>query len=158
MDDNFSLENNTGCCDLDSHADTCVAGAIFAIIEHTDQLVSMTGYTSKLGQIQGLPVVTAGTVWTSSLGQAYLLLMHETVYFGQRLKNLLLCPNQLHANGVTVNNVPTQFDLSSTHSIIVNDVTIPLDLHGVVSYFETRLPTEEEIKTLPQIHLTANSN
>jgi hypothetical protein len=36
---------------------------------------------------------------------------------------------------------------SSTHSIIhpEEDFTIPLELHGIISYFTTRKPTAEEM-------------
>jgi hypothetical protein len=65
------------------------------------------------------------------------------------MQHLLLCPNQLRANNVIVNDIPRQFDKDSTHSIIIDDVTIPLDMLGVVSYFETCAPRQDEIDNLP---------
>ena len=64
----------------------------------------------------------------------------------------------MRAHGVTVNDIPTQFDSASTHSIVTADVTIPLDLLGVVSYFESDLPQPGDIDTLPWVVLTAPAN
>ena len=59
--------------------------------------------------------------------------MNEALFFGDRLSGSLLNPNQLHANGLIVNDVPRQFDARSTHSIhaVTKDgekIAIPLTL------------------------------
>jgi hypothetical protein len=61
----------------------------------------------------------------------------------------------LRSHGVVVDDVPIQFDKNSKHAIIHNGVTIPLDMAGVVSYFESRLPRPEELDSLLQIVLTS---
>ena len=92
----------------------------------------------------------------------WLLIIHEALYFRSSLQELLLCPNQLRAHGIKVNNMPVQFDLNSSHSIIVSDqLEIPLDMHGVALSFCTQLPTDEEIERyrdgeLQLVGLTAN--
>ena len=46
-----------------------------------------------------------------------------------------------------VHDVPIQFDPSSSHSITVpGTLEIPLAMHGVISYLDTRAPTEEELE------------
>jgi hypothetical protein len=64
----------------------------------------------------------------------------------------------MRAHGVTVNDVPTQFDATSTHSIITTDLTIPLDMLGVVSFFDSSLPQPGDFDTLPWVTLTAPAN
>jgi hypothetical protein len=46
----------------------------------------------------------------------------------------------------------------STHSITVTEenVTIPLQLNGIISYFDARTPTTEEIENCPHIILTSD--
>ena len=39
-------------------------------------------------------------------GQLYILLIHEALYFGDCLKQMLLNPNQLQAHGLIVDEVP----------------------------------------------------
>ena len=81
----------------------------------------------------------------------------------------LLCPMQCQINGVEINEVPcflTQDPTTSTHSIQTADptdpvhpYTIPLQLEGVVSYFEFSLPTSAEFEDpeIPHLELTAES-
>jgi hypothetical protein len=44
-------------------------------------------------------------------------------------------------DGRNVDDVPVQYDINSSHSIQVHGITIPLDMDGVFSYFESRKPT-----------------
>jgi hypothetical protein len=64
----------------------------------------------------------------------------------------------MRAHGVIVNDVPTQFDATSKHSIITTELTIPLDMLGVVSFFDSSLPQPGDFDTLPWVTLTAPAN
>ena len=76
-----------------------------------------------------------------------MLVIHEALYFGDRLKESLLCPNQIRAAGNLVQDTPKQFNPHSTHSITVPDkVDLPLDMHGVISHLCTRKPTPDEVQ------------
>jgi hypothetical protein len=145
-------------CKLDSHADTSVAGRNFVMIESTNRSVNVSGYSPELDVIKNIPIATAATVYVNTRGANYLLILHECLFFGHRMQHSFLCPNQLRVNNVIVNDTPRQFDKDSTHSIIIDDVTIPLDMRGVVSYFETRAPRQDDNDNLPQLHLTAASD
>jgi hypothetical protein len=72
---------------------------------------------------------------------------------------LLLCPNQLCANGLIVDNVPKHLchNRESTHSIYIPEMKlrISLELQGVMSVFQARLPTQTEIETCVHVELTA---
>ena len=91
-----------------------------------------------------------------------MLVIHEALYFGDRLKESLLCPNQIRAAGNVVNDTPIQFDSQSTHSIqIPGKLELPLTMHGVVSHLQTRRPTMDEIERyqiglLQSVELTEN--
>lgn len=71
----------------------------------------------------------------------------------------LLCPNQLRANGLIVDNVPKHLchNHESTHSIYVPEVKLRIssELQGVMSGFQARLPTQTEIDTCVHVELTA---
>jgi hypothetical protein len=64
----------------------------------------------------------------------------------------------MRAHGVIVNDVPTQFNATSKHSIITTGLTIPLDMLGVVSFLDTSLPQPRDFDTLPWVTLTAPAN
>ncbi len=73
-----------------------------------------------------------------------------------------MCPNQLRAAGNLVHDVPTQFDASSRHWIVVpNQLEMPMVLHGVISHLRTRQLTDNEIQLnqagiLQTVELTAD--
>jgi hypothetical protein len=55
--------------------------------------------------------------------------------------------------GNVVNDCPLQFlpkheRKATSHEIIIDDFMIRLQMRGVISYFKTRLPTEDEIDLL----------
>lgn len=72
------------------------------------------------------------------------------------LRNHLLCPFQLRHNSVVVNKCPLQFidptqRNSYSHAVITEKLHIPLLLHGIISHFLVRNPTEEEVLN-PQLY------
>ena len=134
-------------CELDSHADTVCAGHGFVMYEKPTRYVDVRPYSEEYKPIKNIPITTVATVWTDvPNAKQYLLLFHEALFFGDRLQQSLICPNQLRANGLIVHDVPRQFDADSTHSIRVpdSDITIPLELKGIMSCFETRAPSDED--------------
>ncbi|MGH3053996.1 MAG: hypothetical protein ACRDL7_03345, partial [Gaiellaceae bacterium] len=91
-------------------------------------------------------------------GITYILVMSQALYFGDKLLNTLLCPNQLRANGLVVDDVPRHLSgtTQSTHSIYCpNDrLRIPLQLYGCISYLPVCKPTAQEIENCHWIELT----
>ena len=53
-----------GCCELDSHTDTCVAGSNFLICELTGESADVHPYTTEYKPVKDVPIVTAYTAWT----------------------------------------------------------------------------------------------
>jgi hypothetical protein len=98
----------------------------------------------------------AATAYTcQTTGQTYILVINEAHWFGDRLPNSLINPNQLRFGGVTVNDNP--FDPHVPISIKTDDVDIPLRLMGTTVFFESSTPTTDELDSCPHIHLTCNS-
>jgi len=145
--------------DLDSHADTCCAGSDAVIIALTGRTVSVRPYSDEYKALPGIPIATAALAWDDpKTGQTYCLILNECLYLGKHLRHSLLNPNQLRANGVRVDDVPRQFSPTSTHSIFVqaDGLTIPLQMHGVISGFLVRSPTPEELRDCKHIELTSD--
>ena len=146
--------------ELDSHADSFVGGSNTIRLGPVQKLVTVSAFAPGYGA-KDYGICTLGTVWTDPhSGEDYLLVIHQGIYLGDELKHSLVNPNQLRANGVQVDDCPSQFDPKSTHSIIINDpeITIPLKLHGIISYFHSRRPTEAEVHDLPRITLTGTAD
>jgi hypothetical protein len=157
-----SLFEHTGGdrCELDSHADTIVAGDNMALLEATGETVNITPFSDEYVPLENIPVATCGTAYDDpATGEVLLLVFGQALFFGQRIKGSLIPPNQMRDNGLIVSDVPRQFDRHSPHSIVVQDdddreLTIPLQLQGVISGFTGRKPTKKEIRTAPRVLMT----
>ena len=104
---------------LDSHADTSCAGLNATVIELTGEKVNVYPFSDNLPSIKEVPIATALTILESpSTGEVWGIVLHETLYFGENLQGLLLCPNQIRAAGHKVQDIPVQFDSASRHSTI----------------------------------------
>ena len=158
--ENQPMEFIHSTCELDSHADTCVAGPNCIVLEYTDQVVNVSAYSEQLDTMENIPIVTAVTAWDDTLtGTTTILVIGQALFMGDKVKTTLLCPNQLRANGLIVEDIPKHLapkDKPSQHAIYSpeDDFSIPLFMKGVFSCFETRTPTREEIETCRHIKLT----
>lgn len=150
-------------CELDSHADTCVAGPNCVVIEYIDQVVDVSAFSDHHDTIKDIPVVTAATAFDDPRhGTAYILILNQALYMADIVETTLLCPNQLRTNGLIVDDVPIHLAPLSrplTHSIYCPDtnVRLPLSLKGVISYIDTRTPTKEELSTCQWVTLTSDT-
>jgi hypothetical protein len=89
-------------------------------VELTGEKVNVYPFSDNLPAVQEVPIGTALMIWESpSDGQIWMLVIHEALYFGDRLKESLLCPNQIRAAGNLVQDAPIQFDLKSMHSVTI---------------------------------------
>ena len=74
----------------------------------------------------------------------------------------LITPFLVREAGIQLNETPKiQCDDPSIddHSLYIKEmnIRIHLHLHGIVSYFTTRKPTQDEIHSLPWVHLTPDA-
>ena len=103
-----------------------------------------------------VPIVSAATAFTCQrTGQTYILVINEALWFGDRLENSLINPNQLRFGGAIVNDNP--FDPQIPISIQTDEVDIPLELAGTTIFFASSTPTPTELDNCPHIHLTRDS-
>jgi hypothetical protein len=148
----------SGLCELDSHADTCIASANCVILEVTNQTVNVSAFTDVHDVMNDIPIVTAATAYDdAATGVTYILVIGQCIYMGDKMPNSLICPNQLHSHGITVDKCPQHLappDQPSSHSIYCreDDLRLLLSLNGVTSGFTTRTPTIQEIETCQWIH------
>jgi hypothetical protein len=105
--------------------------------------------------------VTVATAYDCTTdGETYLLIFNETLFLGERLPVSLLCPNQMRAFELSVQDTPQQFDSDSTHDISFPDgaLQIPLEMEGLVSYLTSRKPTDEEIVRCTRLPMTSDAS
>jgi hypothetical protein len=78
--------------------------------EATDETAEVSGFHDSLGSlIKDIPIGTMCTAWDTPWQWTYILAFPQSLFFGNKLKNSLMPPNQLHANGLIVDECPRQF-------------------------------------------------
>ena len=92
--------------ELDSHADTCCAGANWTPMLYTGEHCEVSNFLSTYGPVQEIPIVRCCTVWTSDEGKEYLLVGNEMLWFGNTLADSLINTNQLREYGLLVKDDP----------------------------------------------------
>ena len=145
-------------CELDSHADTCALGRNFIPIHYTGRVCDVTPYNADAYEPErDIPIISGATAWTcQESGQTYILVVNEGLWFGEKLQNTLLNPNQLRFAGVTVADNP--FKASEPISIALHEeVFIPLLMSGTTIFMETTTPTQSELDNCPHVHLTCDA-
>ena len=90
-----------GCTELDSHADTVVAGRNTLVLSYTDRVCEVSPYLDEYEPMKNVPIVSAATGCTSYTGESYILILNEALYM-PKLNHTLLNPNQLRHNGIEV--------------------------------------------------------
>lgn len=163
-EDNSSYSGDR--CELDSHADTCCVGPNFVMYDtgQSYKTVNVYGFNGKPSK--AVPVTSAATYYQDpTTGHSYILVIHQALYFGDKIDTTLLNPNQMRLAGVKVYDTPKQFDPTSLHALVVPaeggaHLTIPLTLDGVCSGFSSRAPTQDELEapeTIPHLELTMDN-
>jgi hypothetical protein len=150
---NPTTEGHIAQNEMDTHADTCCAGANWSLLELTGEVCDVNPFLNSYQPMNEIPVARCCTVWTDqTTSTEYLLVGDQMLWFGTLLPNSLLNPNQLRAYGLDVNDNP--FDTNADFGIISDEVFIPFDTTGTVVHFDSRVPTEWERTHLPIITLT----
>ena len=150
--------------ELDSHANMCVLGKhafIFDMVQ--DMTCDVHPFDPSLGSVKSVPIVDGVIAYDCPYTQtSYLLIVTNALYI-PTLDNNLVPPFILREAGLQVKDVPkihvNDPDISD-HAITFSDTNlrIPLSLHGIFSFFHSRMPSTNELETLDTILLTPDTD
>jgi hypothetical protein len=71
--------------ELDTHADTCVAGKNFIVLSFTGRECDVYPYSQQYEVVQNIPIVLAATaVQHPDMGETFILLFNEVLWYGIR--------------------------------------------------------------------------
>ena len=94
--------------ELDSHADTCIAGQNYVVQHFTGVTCEVYPY-DKSYEPQVVKIVDAITAYDDAAsGETYILVLNQALHMPNQEPSLF-CPNQLRHNGLIVNECPTQW-------------------------------------------------
>ena len=88
-----------GINESDSNADTCCLGINFIVLSYTNRTADVYPYDDSYSPAYNIPIVTGATAFDHEDGQTYILVFHESLYYGTRLKHSLINPNQVRGLG-----------------------------------------------------------
>ena len=91
---------------MDTHADTCCAGANWTLMHYTGDICGVSPFLNTYAPVQEIPVARCCTLWTDDEGKEYLLVDDKMLWFGTALENSLIDPNQIRAYGLSINDNP----------------------------------------------------
>jgi hypothetical protein len=107
--------------------------------------------------LQDIPIVKGTVAYDNhETGEVIILIFNQALYFGDKLSHILLNPNQMRSFNIIGEDIPKHISTKSTHSFIINEenLTIPMKLNGIISYFNVRTPTLDEIENCQHVVMT----
>ena len=144
------------CTELDTHADSIVAGANCCLMHYTTRECDVSPYRDDYASIKNVPIVQAATAYQSPYtGQVYILILNEALWMGDSMKHTLINPNQLRHYGVKVQDNPCS---NEPMHIMTEDSNFNLELkmRGTTIFADTYTPSEKELHDCPHIVLSSS--
>ena len=154
--DNYAARKR---CEIDTRADTFCAGQTFILQEATGMVVDVGGFHPSLPVMKDIPICLVITAYDLPTGETIILGVHQALFFGATMEHSLCQPNQFREHGLIVDDCPKMYSNGKTlHGMYIPDqeLHIPFELHGCLSYFPTRLPTPDEIDTCRWVHMSGD--
>jgi hypothetical protein len=112
-------------------------------------------FSDKYTKMTDVPVATAATAWDDpETGQMTILIFNQGLWFGDKLKNSLINPNQCRMHGISLCDDPLDPDRALGFVDPFTETTVPMESGHSVVYFQSRAPTEAEIRSLTHVEMT----
>ena len=77
-----SVHIQEGRLELDSHAETCVAGATWKVMEYTGVVCDVYPYSDSYKPLKQVPVVEAVTAYNHPAGETFILVLAQALFLG----------------------------------------------------------------------------
>ena len=91
--------------ELDTHADTIVAGRKCLLMHYTKRVCDVLPYSDEYEAKKSVPIVQIATGYTAANGQRTILIVNKALWIPE-LEHSLMNPNQLRHFSVTVQDNP----------------------------------------------------
>ena len=75
-----SVHIQEGRSELDSHADTCVAGATWKVMEYTGVVCDVYPYSDSYKPLKQVPVVEVVTAYDHPTSETFILVLAQALY------------------------------------------------------------------------------
>ena len=140
-------------CEIDSHADCCVAVPNFQTDEYTGKHCDVSSYSNEYKPINDAPIVNVSTAFTDEkTGETMILQFNQILWYGKKLSMSFINPNQLRHYGLTASYHPTY--KTREFGITGDDFVIPFGMEEATIFFKLRVPTQWERENCCVIEMT----
>ena len=146
-----------GRCEIDSHADTTVAGKNWVIIKYTYPSCDIAPFSEKYTPMKDIPIVTASNGFTLANGRNYILVLHEALYMPD-MRHTLINLNQCQHFGEKVQDKPYHDYCPMSIESPDGKFAAYLQSVGTVMILYTWFPTQGDLKSYPHIYLTSRQH
>ena len=145
-----------GRVELDTHADTFVAGRNCLLMHYTERVCDVMPYSDEYEAKKSVPIAQVATGYTAANGQRTILIVNEALWIPE-LEHSLMNPNQLRHFGVMVQDNP----YSNSPMVIQKDTNEEefvacLKSTGTNIYIDTWTPTDRDLQEYPHVVLTSD--
>jgi hypothetical protein len=152
-----TTEGKVSRSEIDNHADTCCFGANFTPLYFTGQVCDVSPFSDSYNSMENVEVCAAATAWDDpNTGHTHILEYHQGLWFGDKLPNSLINPNQSRMFGISLCDDPfdpyRELEMHDPES----SLRIPLGMFGSTCFFDSRVPTRHELDYYPRIVMTSD--
>ena len=152
-----TAENHIARSEIDNHADTCCFGANFTPLYFTGQVCDVSPFSDEYDSMSNVEVCAAATAWDDpTTGHTSILEFHQGLWFGNKLPNSLINPNQCRLFGISLCDDPFDPHRQTEMYDMETGTVVPLQMHGSTCHFKSRVPTRLELDTLPRVVMTSD--
>ena len=125
------------------------------VLNYTNRTADVFPYDKSYDPITNVPIVSGATAWNDPVDHTtYILVFHESLYYGEKMDHSLMNPNQIRHSGLHFWDNP--FDPLRDLCIEIDyGPKIPLDMDGTKIGFISRAPTDEELHSCIHIDMTS---
>ena len=125
-----------------TNADTCWLGKNYVILNNASRTANVYAYDTSIKPLEGVPIISGATAYDYlGTNMAYILVVNEALYYGNKLDHSLINPNQVRAYGIYFWENP--FDRQIGFTIALKDeVTNLMQAMGTKILYKTRMATE----------------
>lgn len=113
------------------------------VLEYTEKVCDVHPFSESYQPLTLVPIAKVATVYDHPLtGETLILIFGQALYLGDQLEHTLICPNQAHYNNIIIDDAPIHL----SHIYFPDDnIRLPLQLRGIISYIDSQFPTKHEI-------------
>ena len=128
--------------EADTNADMCCLGQNFIPLHYTNRTANVYLYNDSYAPIENVPIVSGATAVDHPNGNTYILVFHEALYYGKKMRHSLINPNQVRHSGLDFYDNP-------------DGLNLPLRYKGTKCMFSSRVSTHAELSSCVHYKMTS---